>query len=108
MISTELLSKVLNFPFNSITDIQYDNNLLLYTTYSLPTHKYKEINIYELAHKCKEWAFKEGFVVQSNINNQGAYAIINDTGEIFHIQADTELKAIFKACEWILEQQGNI
>ena len=76
-------------------------------------------NIYEFAHKCKEWAYTNKYRLSSGqhrlntkqehyINNQIAsyfcsvYYITNDDSDI-QIDANTEPEAIFKACQWILE-----
>ena len=80
---------------------------------------WKEWNIYELAFKCKEWAYTNKYRLSSGqhrlntkqehyINNQIAsyfcsvYYITNDDSDI-QIDANTEPEAIFKACEWLLE-----
>ncbi len=63
MVSKELLSEVLDTVTPLTMDITHTGNDLVigfeykdnmrYTTY-------KSINIYELAHLCKEWAFEQG------------------------------------------------
>ena len=72
-----------------------------------------DINIYELAHKCKEWAFKQGYELFSRIlsndnqpfGNCVVYRVEADLEESLHIVNDnTEQEAIFKACEWILKE----
>ena len=77
------------------------------------------INIYELAFKCKEWAYTNKYRLSSGqhrlntkqehyINNQIAsyfcsvYYITNDDSDI-QIDANTEIEAIIKACNWVLE-----
>ena len=65
------------------------------------------INIYELAHKCKEWALKNGYklhdyahsIVIVNLNMNIEYSVIDDN---FNNVYDVE--RFFKACEWIMEQ----
>lgn len=125
MISKELLSEVLcylvtNSNIDDTQDIWYvntyiNNELLIYDT----------INIYELAHKCKEWALsKNNLELISAITEEGAYCQIDnivpstirydinqmDTScrTVFNsiiFDEDTEHEAIFKACEWILEDK---
>ena len=69
-----------------------------------------DINLYELAHKCKEWAWKQDKEhITTTINTRktltGLYkTCINDDIEWF---AKTEPEAIFKACQWILEQKDK-
>jgi hypothetical protein len=102
--SKELLSEVLGRDVYKVKDIE--NNTLIY---GCLVHDgwYDEINIYELAHKCKEWALS----VYNNIDfmvygrSQCDLIIFTQPDDIkYNFNADTEIEAIFKACEWILEQ----
>jgi len=69
-------------------------------------------NIYELTHKCKEWALSnvEQLVWDSNTTslylNKFSCDITSEGGFYYDtkFEATTELEAIFKACEWILQQ----
>ena len=63
MISKELLSEVLKL---NITYIERCNNSIIYkiSVYD----REEEVNIYELAHKCKEWALdKKRYVLETRI-----------------------------------------
>jgi len=66
------------------------------------------INIYELAHKCKVWAHTNNRELLSGIHNNIGYCEIrnlnrnNPHNKLDHY-ANTEPKAIFAACQWILE-----
>ena len=84
-------------------------------------------NIYELAHKCKEWACKKGYSIISisdfdirhdTIDNYDKYyftAYINmnlfpelnkkEYTHLHDINSSTEPEAIFKACQWILDNK---
>jgi len=69
------------------------------------------INIHELAYKCKKWALNQDIVIFSFIDHCGdAFARLS-SGVLPKIGgtycADTEPEAIFKACEWILEQKAT-
>ena len=100
MISKELISVVLNEDISSVYDrgnyIQYGKDLN--TT---------SINIYELAHKCKEWAFEQGVEIVTYKRAFKTYRALPkglkgiQTPEITE---DSEAEAVFKACEWILEK----
>jgi hypothetical protein len=101
--SKELISEVLSKEVEE-EERFIDSNSLTYVNSGI----YEDINIYEFAFKCKELAFDKGFVLKS-YKKQGAfsgtyhYAIdIND--KICEWLANTEYEAIFKACEWIMEQ----
>ena len=85
-------------------DISKDSDMLRY---------YDRINIYEFAFKCKEWAFKNGrYVLQSQSYTVKDYKFTKGAFCYTHFSmsgignshwADTEPEAIFKACNWILE-----
>lgn len=67
------------------------------------------INIHELAHKCKEWAFQKGWLLQIRTGlDLSVIDVFNaDKQELQirrQISEQTEPEAIFKACEWILKK----
>lgn len=65
------------------------------------------INIYELAHKCKEWAYNKGIMLVSGYYPNGnAYCSTNNTlkGVFNESRADTEVEAVILASEWILKE----
>jgi hypothetical protein len=77
-------------------------------------------NIHELAHKCKEWAKSKNLYIVSMLgsNSESANSKINSKCECWvcdltdtiikeEIYADTEPEAIFKACQWILENNES-
>jgi len=105
--SKELLSAVLN---NSHihTSGNLVNNLIHYgCIYGNPPDDYFDtvevINIYELAHKCKEWALSKGHTLNVQMSDDTTLVYIGSIGK--DIEADTEPEAIFLACELILEQE---
>lgn len=116
MISKELLSEALgkemlkhdsNFikcvecamGYGNLLHINYVNGngiICLYT-----------INIYELAHKCKEWCrLKSNHFLYSYVVKDGGMCHIYDpfSERVLTLQAETEPEAIFKAGEWILNE----
>ena len=104
-ISKELLCKVLEL--KKIDEIYQEDNLLYFCESN------KGINIYELAHKCKGWAVNIGFNISSTSGYMGdntpyAYAISSDGEEFPFIEADTEVEAVFKVCEWILNNKDKL
>ncbi len=106
MITKELLSAVLNVDVTIPS--HEDENTLCYST---KTYKYtgNNINIYELAHKCKEWLLhKYEITLETNINKTNCVAIARKDDWFDVYNADTEPKVIFKACQWILEQHKEI
>ena len=114
MISKELLSEVLGL---EIKEIKNKSNGALYVTDNCVGFSTKEettglINIYELAHKCKEWAKSKHFIdIDSHCDcaRWGAEATAhNGRPSVFYEQVfigRTEHEAIFKACKWIKDNK---
>lgn len=97
VITKELVNEVLQWdePISRIEIIGSYIRIFIEGRHNIP-----EQNIYEFAHKCKEWAASLGFNVSSNLVTT---MITSDKHrELF--QADTEPEAIFKACQWILKE----
>ena len=116
MISRKLLSEVLNIKIYYI-NTKKDGALYIPDNcigFEWDNNGYRElsgaINIYELAHKCKEWAYKNGWLLQVRTGTSLSVAdIFNSDKQELHIRKQIsekiEPEAIFKACQWILEQQ---
>ena len=107
-ISKELLGEVLNKNISSYEFDVYGN-----IDYKILNDYGSCINIYELAHKCKEWAANIGFNISSTSGYRGdntpyAYAISSDGEEFPFIEADTEVESVFKVCEWILNNKDKL
>ncbi len=122
MISKELLSEVLDKDifeyrhagFGTFTDKRY-----LVADYMKGVDIFTEtINIYELAHKCKEWAWDQGYILHTYKSQTSGWLTdlhymdkenISDEefGEDGFIQIFNQWikneNSDFKACEWILE-----
>ena len=105
-ISKELLSEVLN---QNVTSVYKQQEQYRYTTSNtngawVSGSDVPLPNIYELAHKCKEWAHSRSFMIQSYLYNTKARADLLSSCDVDEkFIADTEPEAIFKACEWILK-----
>ena len=110
MVSKELLSEVLKL---NITYIERCNNSIIYkiSVYD----REEEVNIYELAYKCKEWANNlpsKRYQLYSGICPKSLnYSVcsifsgaIEQTEEII---ANSEVEAIIKACQWILDNKES-
>ena len=110
MISNKLLSKVLGKNCGNIHFL-VRSNTIMYTIQNDVDMLIKngiEINIYELAHKCKEWAYTKGFRLQAQKYKNMDYSCIIDEMNIeFHPAkyATTEPESVFKACEFILKEK---
>ena len=112
MIDKELLSEVLDIPIIEVQQNLYKNRLYYkIDDESKPFNEgIKHIPIFELAHKCKEWAFStHNVMVSSSVSEAtlGIATIKNDDAEIEYCEiADSEPQAIFKACQWILDNKN--
>jgi len=111
MISNELLSEVLGLEIDDMRRDNHTQNWIDYTTVYDDINQSSMINIYELAHKCKEWAYSLGHVVStqyrtdySNATTSLAWCESLAYEGRQNFKADTEPEAIFRACEWILQQ----
>ena len=118
MISKELLSEVLN---RDLPYIETRDNVVYFEDFGSMTGVLtKHINIYELAHKCKEWANKHKLTNPIVVDKQlKLYSYVDRFGghcriKLFPAQSDatdklfselTEPEAVFKACEWILKKK---
>lgn len=111
MISKELLGEVLERDVDKVKDIEA--NTLIYGC----VHSdgwYDEINIYELAHKCKEWAYSQGYIISSGltpvlgVNKDGWAEVFSSStpldGKLHTFKQLSEPEAIFKASEYILKE----
>jgi hypothetical protein len=116
MISKELLSEVLGLKVWRV--LGSTENILRYCIYpnkgDEPSEYMFPINIYELAHKCKEWADNTGYILNTSIYDCIPFInITNKNNPINNIcwpnicEYKSEPEAIFKACEWILKQKEN-
>lgn len=103
-ISKELLSEVIGC--NITDDFQEIGHIVYYNEISDTGIVCNEtpLNIYHLAHKCKEWAWKYGSDINSFPTKTAWRALANEV-EVFI--ADTEPAAIFKACQWILDNKAK-
>jgi len=126
MVSKELLSAVLDIDVSTIqqiTNYGWRDNIEGLRPMGASLH---EINQYELAHKCKEWAAFQNFKIKSELtykaedsfhaqakllhNQEMGFCVFGfqrqHTYESDWFTADSEPVAIFKACEWILQNKG--
>lgn len=67
--------------------------------------KDRKINIHELAHKVKEWAYYEKNLSIREYLERGEWRIEVNIAEAFY--AETSYSGVFKAAEWILNQQDK-
>ena len=114
MISRELLSEVLGVDFE-IKDFRILENIAWIDDKPPVSNGYKgwrkTINIHELAHMVKEWAYAEGYVIKSyrcfTCHDDYKVTVMFDTKTIHSDCAKSEPEAVFKAGEWILKELNN-
>ena len=111
-ISKELLSEVLGIHTILMNPIIEPGNNIGYLVYGRQNtleevrRNHKQINIYEFAFRCKEWAYSTyGIMIQSYpyCGKSRADALKGlEVDEVF--KENTEVEAIIQACEWILSE----
>ena len=104
-ISKELVVSVLteeteNLTYDFISDVE-DN----YIIFSDEGECQFEVNIYEFAFKCKEWALSKGYFIYSTNELSFIKSLSLETIETFANGKDTELECIIKASEWLLKER---
>jgi len=108
MISKKLLSEVLNKRCSKVG--MFGSIYIEYTWMSSPYYVDSKINIYELAHKCKKWAYDKGWLLQVRTGKKLSVIDIfnSENRELFirkQVSCNTEPEAIFKALKWIVETE---
>ena len=103
MISKELIKNVLVKETENLSDdftFNIKDNYILFVDES---ESQFEVNIYEFAFKCKEWARdKYDITISSSLYKNYAKSWNIDKDKNY--TAKTEVEVIIKACNWILEQ----
>lgn len=100
-ISTELISSVLVKETRHLTydTILVEDNFIIF---SYDGEYQFEVNIYEFAFKCKEWARnKYNITISSSLYKN--YAKSWNINKDKSYSAKTEVEMIIEACNWILE-----
>ena len=117
-ISKELASSVLGLNVAYTERCEHRDNIIGIWA-DMNTKPIKEINIYEFAFKCKEWAISKNYSLMSRQAREYDLCprltykqvgicniLINDSPDVSKniLIENTEIEAIIKACEWILER----
>lgn len=110
LITKELLSIVLDIPIGAITELKpYTENDIVYTTYTLPTIKYKILNLDTLGRLCKEWLYSKDIHFSYQTIQEREESPHNHFVELqkkYGFHGITELEAIIKATEWVAREKG--
>ena len=113
-MSKELLIEVLGSEYKQrlVDWFQIEDDNFLRTYYDCgsyddkgrPTGLGLEINIYEFAFKCKEWALSKGYFIYSTHELSFIKSLSLETIETFSNGKDTEIECIIKASEYVLDE----
>ena len=110
-LTPELLGLVLDDVLvGAITEMKpYAENDIVYTTYELPTIKYKILNIDTLTRLIKEWCWKHKYYLESGSMEMGYCSVYEhiDT-QRFLSKSKTEFEAVLKATHWVAKEKGLI
>ena len=106
MISKELLSEVLGLieEDEKVTNIHCYDDFISYST----NYEEENINIHELAHKCKEWARDKEYLLKTSIYRDYQFRkksyvyVCESVDNKLRWEARSEVEVVFQACEWIL------
>ena len=105
-ISKELLSEVLNYEVDAFLGI--NKNEIDYTCCRDENEGYIDIsiNLYEFVYMCKKWLLKNNIAFTLNYYNDNS---VQFYCEKYHldIESISEIEAIIKSCEWILDNEKN-
>ncbi len=120
VISKELLREVLKDKKIEFVDIRDNQIWFAKTEKGAMAWTWSDIciNIHELAHKCKEWADGYGYTLKSftadnyqGVSNGCCEFYYERTGkkvkDLKDVCEQSEPEAIFKACQWILDDKDN-
>ena len=106
VISKELLTYVLNRHVVSVSENIKIREYGPCISYQGRRFSY-DINIHELAHKCKEWAWENGYELVESLEE--AYLIdmrnSNVASSVLNQNDLTSPERVFKLCQWILENK---
>jgi len=111
--SKELLSAVLgNSRISSDGYFQEEKNLIHYGCIygNAPDDYYDEqecINIYELMHLMKEWAWEKDYLIKSSTDGEALIRMYGQHDYIKSFDNIHEFEAVTKACEWILKKTND-
>ena len=116
-MTAEALSKILGIEVVTVRDdITSSPDLLFFETTNIETKRKNSpfipsISKFELSHKCKSWVVRNsGWTLQSYTNERGAGICrvkVGDGQEINKFIDASEVDAVFKATEWVIQELKN-
>lgn len=119
MISKELLSEVFGVEVKGeiLVQKEYDEMNGGELEWDVICFNFSKYPLHYVAHKCKEWAYENEFDIRSYVGKYqdsntwfGSVLITSINFEKLNHRGFvefTESEAIFKACQWILDNKGT-
>ena len=108
-ISEDLMSAVLDKEVTNIEKGCTENELKVGAYFGVARQSF-HINIYELAHKCKSWAYEQGYLIGLN-SRQGVTLIDINTNNVLRFISINDLSLLIRfelnLCQWILENKDK-
>ena len=109
-ISKELIKNVLDKETENLPDDFTFDIIDNYIIFADDGECMFEVNIYEFAYKCKDWALTKGYMmkIENHYSNSIVVQIKKTISNSAYVEPwkktfKSELEAIIKACNWILE-----
>jgi hypothetical protein len=99
-MTSGLLSEVLGIEILSVKEVK-QTSIIRYKFNAIGEIRDSSINIYELAHLCKEWAYNRKYSLLTKLTNKSALCEIEDIDKTFIGYSEPD--SIFNACEWLRE-----
>lgn len=110
MISKELLSIILGVTIYGIKPVNKTNSIK-YIFDCIGEKRDGSINIYEVTHMCKEWAFNTKdcmFDIRYHTNSSDRHLSIMTYGSNSQFFCGvTEYEVVFQLCEWLLQKDNK-
>ena len=108
MISKELLSEVLGEKKYIVEHLGDKNNSFRIVIDNGDDFEEEVLNVYELSHYCKEWLLYKNIQFSYRTLERRLESDLNHFAELddrYGFHAESEIEAIFKACQWVLEKR---
>ncbi len=104
-MTKELLKEVLGM-YATPYDITQKDSKLFFSWDNSSGKASSDVNIYQLAHMCKEWAFDNDYSISSykEKSSQGNMYRVSVNNGNMSTARKTEPEAVFAASEWILKE----
>jgi len=102
-LSKELLSEVLGFNVSHIEECEHRDNIVGIWK-DINKSPIKEINIHELVHKCKKWAWnKLGYEIVQYIDVVKVFSGKRELYESVY-DIDYDVNEVIKAAQWLYDK----